>query len=313
MTLWAGADQSINVIVLLGLMLTGATPLMLGASSGILSERAGTINMGIEGMMLMGAFVGAVLGSIFGQFVGVAGAIVAGTAGGLILATFCIRYRVDQIVAGIVLNIVALALTNFLFDSVLATHSDLNTVVTLGPAPIPVLEAIPVIGPVLFRQNLFGYAAFIVIIVLTFALDRTRWGLRVKAVGEQPHAAHSAGIGVIRVRYENLALSGAVAGFAGAYLAMGYLGGFQRNITNGVGFIAIAVMIVAGWQPRNVLPVALMFGFAQSLQGELSLLGAPIASEFLLMAPFVLTIIIVAGIVGQTRAPAADGVLFFKE
>jgi ABC-type uncharacterized transport system permease subunit len=286
--------------------------LTLGACAGIVSERAGSINVGLEGMMLSGAFVGVIVGSVAGILVGIAGAIVLGGLLGLLFAVTIIRYRADQLIGGIGINIVALGLTSYLFNSLLTEHPQLNSVDRVSVISIPILSDIPVVGPALFSQRPFAYIAIGLAVFLHFALRRTLWGLRVNAVGENPHAADAMGINVHRVRYANMILSGCISGFAGAYLSVGLIGSFTLNMTNGVGFVALAVMIAGRWRPLVALGVALLFGLAQALQGQLANSDAQIPSEFLLMLPYIVTIVIVLGVVGASVAPAADGKPFVK-
>jgi general nucleoside transport system permease protein len=307
----ADAGNSFNAVALMQVALEGSTTLLLGALGGLLGERAGVINVAIEGEMLAGAFVGAVVGAAVGRWGGVAAATAVGGLTGFLLTVFAIRYRVDQIIVGIVINIFVLGITDFLYDAVLSNKSG-NYVKPFGVLSIPVLRDIPLIGPVLFEQRFYAYVALILVVVISLALSRTTWGLRVRAVGENPYAADAVGINVVRMRYVNVVLGGCLAGFAGAYLSLGLIGSFQKNMTNGLGFVALAVMIVGRWRPVGVLVAAIIFGLAQGLEQQLSTLGSSIPSAFLLMVPYVVTIIVVGGWVGRSRAPAADGQVFIK-
>ena len=223
-----------------------------------------------------------------------------------------IRYQVDQIISGTVINIFALGITSYLTSRLFIEYPDLNTGETFPQWQIPLLSDIPLIGPVLFSNNIFVYLLFVLVPFVTWSLFRTRWGLRVRAVGEHPRAADTVGIDVFKVRYRSVALGGAMAGLAGSYLTLGSVGAFDQNMTAGRGFIALAAMIFGRWNPVGALGAALLFGFAESLQAKLAILDTPIPSQFLLMAPYVITLIVVAGFVGRSRAPAADGQPYIK-
>jgi len=311
---WATADKSVSLVGILAATVQRATPITFAALSGLLCERAGVVNIAIEGMLLAGAFTGAVVGSIAANpWIGILGAALVGAALAWVLAVLAIRYFVDQIIAGTVINIFALGITSFLSARVLQPNPDLNNPPRLLPYPIPVLSDIPIIGPILFTHNAFVYGMFLLVIVINIALFRTRWGLRVRSVGEHPMAADTVGINVLRIRYTNVVMAGMVAGIGGAYLTIGSTGSFDQNMTAGRGFIGLAAMIFGGWNPIGAFLASLVFGFADSLQARLSILGVPIPSEFLLMTPYIVTIIVVAGLVGRVRAPAADGKPYRKE
>jgi general nucleoside transport system permease protein len=310
---WAAAGESLNFFGMLQRTLVRSVPLTLGALSGVLCERAGVINIAIEGMMLTAAFVGAIAGSAFGLVLGTVIALGAGALLGAVLAVLSIRYRVDQIIAGTVINIFALGITSYLTARVLVQYLDLNNPGTFRPFDIPILAKIPLIGPLLFRNNIFVYLMFILVAVVHIGLFRTRWGLRVRAVGEHPKAADTVGINVLRVRYRNVILGGMMAALAGAFLTLGSVGRFDENMTAGRGFIALAAMIFGRWNPIGAFGAALVFGLAESLQSTLAILQVPIPSEILSMAPYLATILVVAGVVGRARAPAADGRPYVKE
>lgn len=311
---WVAAGQSMNLTGLLETTMQRSVPIAFGALSGILCERAGVVNIAIEGMLLSGAFVSAVVTSAFDNpWLGIASAIFVGGLLAALLAVLAIRYRVDQIIAGFFINILVTGLTAFLSVRLLQPFQDeLNTPERLGSIAIPILSDIPILGPVLFRHNIFVYALFTLIIVIHLGLFYTRWGLRVRAVGEHPKAADTVGIDVYWVRYRNVILGGMVAGLGGAYFTIGSTGGFEREMTAGRGFIGLAAMIFGGWNPIGAFLAALIFGFADAIQSRLSILGIAIPSEFLLMVPYVVTIIVVAGLVGRARAPAADGKPYVK-
>lgn len=312
---WAARGASMSLVGMLQGTLVRAAPLTLGAFSGLLCERAGVINVAIEGQMLVGAFAAALAASVTGSaVVGIAAGVFAGGLIALILAVFSIRYQVDQVIVGIVLDVFCMGLTGFLYDRLMIPfQSTLNSAGVLAPVAIPGLASIPVAGPVLFDQNVFVYFMFILLAVLQLALFHTRWGLRVRAVGEHPRAADTAGIDVIRTRYANVILGGLVAGLAGSYFTLGSVGAFGKDMTSGRGFIALAAMIFGRWTPLGGLGASLVFGFSDSLQTFLAVLNTPISSNFLLMAPYIATILVVAGVVGRARPPAADGKPYTKE
>jgi general nucleoside transport system permease protein len=312
---WAAHDNSMNLTGLLGSTLLRSVPLTLGALSGVLCERAGVINVAIEGQFLLAAFTGALVGSATQTlWIGLIGGVVVGGLAGGLLALLAIRYRVDQIVVGVVLNLFALGLTGFLTDRVLTPHqTTLNTPNVFSSIEIPGLSKLPIIGPVLFNQNVFVYLMFILLVILHVALFHSRWGLRVRAVGEHPRAADTVGIQVLALRYRNVILGGMMAGLGGAYFTLGSVGAFAKNMTAGRGFIALAAMIFGRWSPLGAFAAALLFGFADALQSILAVLNVPIPSQFLLMAPYIATILAVAGLVGRVRPPAADGQPYVKE
>jgi simple sugar transport system permease protein len=304
-----------NLTGLIGSSLLRSVPLTLGALSGVLCERSGVINVAIEGQFLVAAFTGALVGSATGTlWLGLVAGVLVGGLLGAVLAVLSIRYLVDQIVVGVVLNLFALGLTGFLTDRVLVPHQQtLNTPDVFDPIQIPLLSKIPVVGPVLFNQNIFVYLMFVLLAVVHVALFRTRWGLRVRAVGEHPRAADTVGIRVLAVRYRNVILGGMMAGLGGAYFTLGSVGSFSKNMTSGRGFIALAAMIFGHWSPLGAFAAALLFGFADALQSILAVLSVPIPSQFLLMAPYIATILAVAGLVGRVRPPAADGQPYVKQ
>lgn len=310
---WAADGKSFSLTGMLESTVVRAVPIALGGLAGVLSERVAVVNIGIEGMLLAGAFTGAVVGSVAGGVIGIAGAMVVGGLFGLILGVLVITYRVDQIIAGVAINLFVLGMTSYVSSQVLTKHHELNNAPVFRAWPIPFLSDIPVIGPVLFRQNLFVYGAFIMVAIATYYLFHTRSGLRARAVGEHPAAADTLGIDVYRVRYINVTIAGMVAGFGGAWFTLGSVGRFDEGMTGGRGFIGLAAMIFGRWHPVGALLAALVFGFADSLQQKLAILQTPIPSEFLAMAPYIATIVLVAGLIGKARAPAADGKPYIKE
>ena len=314
---WAGAGSTAEypvVSLLRGSMLL-AVPLVFGAMGGVIGERAGVVNIAIESQLLFGAFGAAIFGSLtHNPYVGTLAAIVAGVLVALVLGVFAIKYRVDQIIVGVVLNVLVYGLTDFLYSQVLVPNgTTLNTTVRFERLAIPGLSQIPVIGPALFRQTILVYVMYITVPIVWFALYRTRWGLRLRAVGEHPQAADTVGIKVERVRYRALAIAGAVVGIGGAYYTMVSVQSFGREMTAGAGYIALAAVIFGKWDPVRAALAALLFGAATNLQGTLSVVGAPVPSQFMLMLPYVVTILAVAGSVGRSRARAADGTPYIKE
>jgi ABC-type uncharacterized transport system permease subunit len=310
---WAAAGKSFSLVGMLRSTVILAVPVTLGALTGLMCERVAVINIGIEGQLLASAFVATILGSAFSIWVGLAGALATGALLGGLLAVLAIRYRVDQIIAGVAINILALGLTSFLATRVLGEAQHLNAPGRFSSHAIPVLSDIPVLGAMFFDQNMFVYGMLILVVLLHLGFFYTRWGLRARSVGEHPKAADTVGINVYRTRYSNVILGGLIAGFGGAFLTLSQVSRFEENMTAGVGFIGLAAMIFGRWLPFGALAAGLVFGFARGLQQKLGILGTPIPSEFLLMVPYVATIVVVAGVVGRARAPAADGKPYIKE
>ncbi|MFE9652819.1 MULTISPECIES: ABC transporter permease [unclassified Micromonospora] len=290
-----------------------ALPLIFGALAGVLCERSGVVNVAIEGQLLMGAFSGALFGSISGSvWVGLVAAAIGGAFISLLLAVFAIRYLVDQVVMGIVLNLLAVGITGFLYERLMQTDATkYNSAPRFGTWEIPLLKDIPLIGPALFRSNIFLYLGLLLVLVIHFALFRTRWGLRTRSVGEHPTAADTLGVKVLRLRYRNVIMAGLVAGVGGASYTLA-LFSFTKNMIGGKGFIALAALIFGRWSPTGALLAALFFGFADQLATYLGAIGSSIPSQFLAMLPYLATILAVAGLVGRVRAPAADGKPYIK-
>ena len=243
---------------------------------------------------------------------GLIAAMAAGMLVSFVLAAFAIRYYVDQVIVGVVLNVLVTGITNFLYSEVLVPNPSLNNSTHFEHISIPGLSAIPVIGPVFFQQTVLGYLMYIAIFAVWYGLFRTKWGLRLRSVGEHPTAADTVGINVGRTRFWNVSLAGAIAGIGGAYLTLDALSSFNKEMTGGIGFIALAAVIFGRWDPIRATLAGLLFGFTTSLQGALSTIGSPVPSEFMLMLPYVVTIFAVAGLVGQSRGPAASGKPYFK-
>ncbi len=310
---WATAGKSFSMVGMLQATMVAAVPIALGGLAGVLSERVAVVNIAIEGMLLAGAFTGALMGSLLGGPLGLVAAVGVGGLFGFILAALVVTYRVDQIIAGVVINLLVLGLTSYVSSQVFSEHQHLNNAPIFARWKVPLLGDIPLIGPVLFHQNLFVYGALVMVAVATYYLFYTRHGLRARSVGEHPRAADTLGINVYRTRYINVTMAGMVAGFGGAWFTLGSVGRFDEGMTGGRGYIGLAAMIFGRWHPVGALAAALVFGFMDSLQQKLALLGTPIPSEFLAMAPYIATIIVVAGLVGRARAPAADGKPYIKE
>ena len=293
-----------------------AAPISMAAMAGILSERSGMLNIALEGKMLVGACVAAIVGSVVNVSTGnsvlatiiaiVSAMLVSGLLG-LLLAWLGIRHKVDQIIAGTVINIGALGITNFLFLRVLSRATELNSPSPVQAVRIPVLADIPVLGPIFFVATPYVYIGYVIVIVLTYMIYRTRWGLRLRAAGEKPAAAGTVGINVLQIRYRALLLAGLISGLAGSYLSLATSSSFQIQMTAGKGFIGLAAMIFGGWHPVGAFFAALVFGFADATQSLLSILGVDVAPQILQSIPYVVTIVVVAGVVGRVRGPAAAG------
>ena len=318
---WIIGGTTTQNITLVGLF-TGAmlitTPLVFGAMSGVLSERAGVVNIAIEGQLLAGAFTAALVSSLtHNAYAGLFAAAVAGVLVSVLLALFSIKYVVNQIIVGVVLNVLVSGLTGFLFEKIMKTkvagETIYNQPTQLPNLPIPLLSEIPIVGPTLFRQSIVGYFMLVLVVVLWFGLFRTRWGLRVRAVGEHPKAADTVGINVNRTRVLNVLAGGAVAGIGGAYFTLVAVSSFSKDMTGGLGFIALAALIFGRWNPIGAALAALLFGVAGNLQSILSLAGTPIDGQFLAMLPYALTILAVSGFVGKAMSPAASGEPYVKE
>jgi len=291
-----------------------SVPLIFGALAGVLSERVGVINIAIEGQLLAGAFASALIASITGSLtLGLIAAAISGSLVAGILAIFSIKYLVDQIIVGVVVNVLIIGLTSFFYSTVMTRDLvALNQPPRFDRIDIPVLSQIPIIGPLLFSQTVIVYLMYLAVAVVYIALFKTRWGLRLRAVGEFPKAADTVGIKVYRTRYISVMLGGALAGIGGAFFTLGAVGSFSKEMTSGAGYIALAALIFGRWNPLLATLAALMFGFAQNLQSVLSITGSDVPSQFLLMLPYALTIVAVAGLVGKVTGPAAAGKSYIK-
>ncbi|MCK6629479.1 MAG: ABC transporter permease [Anaerolineae bacterium] len=350
---WAARGESMNLLGMISASLLRAAPIAFGALSGILCERAGVVNIAIEGMMLSGAMTAVVVSSIFrnydavnkatgdplfpswlvsiGQSLEAAnlsdaapwhlllGLLAAMMIGGLLAAFHAwlsIQFKVDQIISGTVINIFSAGMTSFLSQRFLQPIQDINSGGTFKILPIPGVSSIPIIGPLLFENSLIIYILFVLVIAIHVMLFYTRWGLRTIAVGEHPKAADTLGVNVFKMRYINVIMGGMVAGIGGAYFTIGSVGRFDELLTAGKGFIGLAAMIFGKWTPFGAFGASLIFGFADALQVKLQGLGiqqVPISSEFLLMAPYIVTMVVLAGVIGQSIPPAADGQPYEKD
>ena len=313
---WAGAGltTAINIVNLMQTTLAGSIPIMLGALTGVVCSRSGVINIAIEGQLLLGAFTAAIVASGTGSlWLGLLSGALAGPLVGSLLAVFAIGYLVDQVVLGVVINLLILGITGFLYDAVMIPYQNtLNSPATFSAIKIPLLGDIPILGPIFFDSTIFLYLTYIAIAGVQTGLFNTRWGLRTRAIGEHPVAADTVGIRVIAMRYRNVIAAGIIAGIGGAYFTIGSVGAFGKNISSGEGYIALAAMIFGRYTPFGAIGAALLFGFTTQLQSILSTLNTPIQSNLLLMTPYIVTIIVLAGLVGKVRGPKAEGIPYIK-
>ncbi|MGD0612408.1 MAG: ABC transporter permease [Anaerolineales bacterium] len=312
---WATIGQTLDLVGMLNTSMVRATPIALAAMCGVISERSAVINIGLEGIMLTAAMTAVVSATLtHNLYIGLLVAMLTGGVVGAIHAVLVIRFKVDQIVSGTAVNIIGTGATNFVSARFLETNIDqLNNSGTFPNITIPLLVKIPIVGPVLFENNLIFYLTVLLVVVLYVVLFFTPWGLRSRAVGEHPKAADTLGINVYLMRYVNVILGGVLAGIGGAYFTIGSIGRFDRQMTNGKGFIGLAAMIFGKWNPIGAYGASLIFGFADSLQVKMQILGIPVPSEFLGMAPYLVTMIVLAGVVGRARPPAADGQVYEKQ
>jgi general nucleoside transport system permease protein len=314
---WSAASPngtaSLNIASLLDATVISAVPLTLGALGGVIGERSGVVNVAIEGEMLFGAFMTALVGTMtHNLFIGVVAGVLGGAAMGLLLAVLAIRYLIEQVVLGVVLNLLALGVTGFLYKSLMQTNqSGYNSLTQFTSLRIPGLASIWVVGPEIFDQPIIIYITVVLVVLVHFSLFSTRWGLRTRAVGEHPAAADTVGIKVLRLRYQNVTLGGAFAGLGGAWL-VGTIGQFGESMTSGKGFIALAAVIFGRWTPIGAMTAAVLFGFTDALATQTSFLQTPIPTQLLSTLPYLATLFAVAGLIGRVRAPAADGKPYIK-
>ena len=307
---WASAGDFVPFTGLLQGGLILAVPLIYGSLAGLVCERSGVINIAIEGQLLGSAFVAGIVGSLLqNAWYGLMIAPFAGALISVLLAVFAIKYRIDQVILGFVINVLIIGLTSFAAQRFLTQDSDKwNNSPILKPIDIPILSKLPILGPMFFSQTIIIYLLYVIVVVTQIALFKSKWGLRMRSVGELPVAAESVGIDVNKVRFRNVIIAGAIAGLGGAFFTVGSVGMFSREMTAGMGFIALAALIFGRWTPLGALSAALVFGFADQLRSVLSIAGTPIPSAFMMMVPYIATIIAVSGFVGRVRAPAADGI-----
>jgi simple sugar transport system permease protein len=317
---WITSGSSLNLPGMVHAMLIASTPLTLGAMAGILCERSGIINIAIEGMMLSGAFAAVAFASIFESlWMGLLAACIVGGLMAALHAVLSIKYKVDQIISGTVINILAAGATRFL-NLRLLEPAGLSDPGSFALIRVPVLADIPIIGPIFFENQPTVFIMLITLIVVNYVVFFTPWGLRMRACGEHPRAADTVGVNVNRMRYISVILGGIIAGIGGAYFSLGVVGTFEDGMTRGQGFVALAAMIFGNWNPIGAFLAALLFGFANALQVKMQIIqpllpfiDQPIPPEFLQMAPYILTIIVVAGVVGRAVAPAAEGTPYEKQ
>ena len=311
---WLAGGAVVPVAFILGSALVLAVPIMLGAMAGVMSERVGVVNIAIEGQLLTGAFMAAVVSTLTGnQILGIISAMFTAALFSAVLAVFAVRFLAQQIIVGVVLNVLAIGITNFLYQQwVTEDESATNSPGTLPIIHIPILGDIPVIGPVLFQNRITVWLAIAIVIILWFVLFKTKLGLRARAVGENPLAADTVGINVGRTRFWWVTLGGLLAGLGGAALTIGSSGSFGREMSGGLGFIALAVVILGRWHPGYATAAALLFGFSIILRVWANQVSPGIPTNFITMVPYIVTIIAVVGFVGRSRAPAADGIPYVK-
>jgi ABC-type uncharacterized transport system permease subunit len=311
---WLAGGAVVPVAFILGSALVLAVPIMLGAMAGVMSERVGVVNIAIEGQLLTGAFMASVVSTLTGnQLIGIISAMITAALFSAVLAVFAIRFLAQQIIVGVVLNVLAIGITNFLYQQwVTEDEAATNSPGTLPIIHIPILGDIPVIGPVLFQNRITVWLAIAIVIVLWFVLFKTKLGLRARAVGENPLAADTVGINVGRTRFWWVTLGGLLAGLGGAALTIGSSGSFGREMSGGLGFIALAVVILGRWHPGYATAAALLFGFSIILRVWANQVSPGIPTNFITMVPYIVTIIAVVGFVGRSRPPAADGIPYVK-
>ena len=311
---WLAAGNVVPVSFILSNAVVLAVPIILGALGGVISERVGVVNIAIEGQLLTGAFVASVIGSVTDNlWLGVLAAAIASAILSMALASLAIKYLVDQIIIGVLINLLVIGVTNFLYSQWLANDGqNVNYPGTFDVLAIPYLSEIPIIGPALFANRVTVYLCFILVPLVWFMLFRTKLGLRARAVGEHPLAADTVGINVARTRFWWVTAGGAIAGIGGAALSIGNVGAFGREMSGGLGFIALAVVILGRWQPFYVSAAALLFGFAIIMRVWANQVSPGIPTDFITMVPYVVTLIAVTGFAGKVRPPAASGEPYTK-
>jgi simple sugar transport system permease protein len=299
--------------ILVAAMLRYATPLLFAALGGIISERSGVINIGLEGMMLMGAYFG-IWGAdvLHSWLLGCLVAILSGALLALAHAVFSIHLRANQVVSGTGINFLALGITGYFFIAHYGSNGTPSGISSVPNVKLPLIQHVGFFGGAIGDANLLTWIALLLVPALTVFLFRTRWGLRLRAVGEKPRAADTVGLSVIRTRYIAVVTSGMLAALGGAYLSVAFVGSFNQDMTEGRGFIALAAVIFCKWRPAGALMATLLFGFASALGDRLPTFSQSAATLFQAL-PYVLTLVAVAGVVGRSRAPASIGIPYVKE
>jgi len=311
---WLAAGHDVPVSFILGSAIVLAVPIILGALGGLMSERVGVVNIAIEGQLLTGAFMAAVVGTVtHNLWIGALAAMVASALLSMGLASLAVKYLVDQIIIGVLINVLVIGITNFLYSQWLASAGEeANFPGTFDIISIPYLSSLPIIGPALFEARITVYLTFLLVPLIWFLLFKTKLGLRARAVGEHPTAADTVGINVARTRFWWVTAGGAIAGLGGAALTIGNVGAFGREMSGGLGFIALAVVILGRWQPLYVSAAALLFGFAIILRVWANGVAPGIPTDFITMVPYLVTLVAVAGFAGKVKAPAASGQPYIK-
>jgi simple sugar transport system permease protein len=311
---WLAAGNTVPVSFILGSAIVLAVPIILGGLGGLMSERVGVVNIAIEGQLLTGAFMASVIGTVtHNLWFGLLAAMISSAILSMALASLAIKYLVDQIIIGVLINVLVIGITNFLYSQWLASAGEeANFPGTFDIISIPYLSGLPIIGPALFEARITVYLTFLLVPLVWFLLFRTKLGLRARAVGEHPTAADTVGINVGRTRFWWVTAGGAIAGLGGAALTIGNVGAFGREMSGGLGFIALAVVILGRWQPFYVSAAALLFGFAIILRVWANGVAPGIPTDFITMVPYLVTLVAVAGFAGKVRAPAASGQPYIK-
>jgi ABC-type uncharacterized transport system permease subunit len=313
--IWAARGQSMDLVGMMNTSLIRATPIALAALCGVVSERAAVINIAIEGIMLVSAMFSVIVATVtHNLYLGLLAGMLTGMIIAALHAVLCIKFKIDQIISGVAINIVGTGISSFISKRYMQANIEtLNNSGVFPNIPIPLLVKIPILGPVIFENNILVYIMLLLVVIIYVLLFYTPWGLRTRAVGEHPKAADTLGINVFMTRYVNVILGGLIAGIGGAYFTIGSVGRFEKLMTAGKGFIGLAGMVFGNWNPIGALGSSLIFGFADSLQVKMQILNTPVPSEFLQMAPYIVTIIVLAGVVGRVHPPAADGAAYEKQ
>lgn len=312
---WVGAGGRVPVVFLLTGAIALSSAVVFGSLAGVIGERVGVVNIAIEAQLLAGAFVSAVVASVTDNLVlGILAAMVGAALVSMVLAAFSIKYLVDQIVVGVVLNALVIGLTNFFYSAALSDNSQtLNFPGTLPFLPIPILSNIPVIGPVFFDQRITTYLMFALVPLVWFVLFKTKLGLRIRAIGEHPLAADTVGLNVNRTRFWTVTVAGMIAGLGGAALTLGSVGAFVREMSAGQGFIALAAVILGRWNPWLAALAALLFGFSRNFRIWAGQAGSEIPPDLIAMTPYLVTLVAVTVLVGRAVGPAAVGKPYVKQ